>query len=234
MNMATINGDNGVDSAALVEGDATGEPRKRRKEARPGELMTAALSLFAERGFSATRMDDVAARAGVTKGTLYLYFTSKEALLEAVVRESIVPVIGDAAQMLAQHQGSSAELLALLLKSWWQRVGATPAGAVPKLIIAEAQNFPELTQFYFEHVIERGSDLIKQVLRRGVASGEFRALNVDVVYHTVMSPVIMLMIWSHSFAPCCGDALDPDVYLNATIDLLLRGIVSTSPVSGDS
>lgn len=215
-----------IDSAELAPGEAAGEPRKRRKEARPGELMAAALSLFAERGFAATRMDDVAARAGVTKGTLYLYFASKEALLQAVVRENIVPVIGDAEQMIASHQGSSAELLTMLLLGWWHKVGATPAGAVPKLIVSEAQNFPELTQFYYEQVIQRGSDLIKRVLQRGVASGEFRELNVDLVYHAIMAPVIMLMIWSHSFSPCCGDALDPDAYLTAAIDLLLRGIVN--------
>ena len=123
-------------------------PRRRRKDARPSELTAAALELFVERGFATTRLEDVAARAGVSKGTLYLYFDSKEALFKAVIEEGIVPTLVAAEQQLAEHSGSAAELLRKLLFGWWQQIGGTRLAGVPKLIISESRNFPEVAQYY--------------------------------------------------------------------------------------
>ena len=102
------------------------KPRwERRKDARPQELLEAALDLFVERGYAATRLEDVARRAGVSKGTLYLYYENKEELFKAVVRSSIVPIIGDAEVSVAEFEGHSADLLRQLVLSWWGRLGAT-------------------------------------------------------------------------------------------------------------
>src|ERR1700712_3718971 len=114
------------------------KPRwERRKDARPQELLAAALDLFVERGFASTRLEDVARRAGVSKGTLYLYFTNKEELFKAVVRDSIVPVIGAAEDIIAGFEGHSADLLRIVITDWWQRLGATNASGITKLIMAE-------------------------------------------------------------------------------------------------
>src|SRR5260370_7750478 len=84
---------------------------QRRKQARPGEILTAALELFVERGFTATKLADVARRAGVTKGTVYLYFDGKEALLKAIVRQTIVPALATGDHLVPDHQASPADLL---------------------------------------------------------------------------------------------------------------------------
>src|SRR3954471_19692340 len=101
--------------------------RERRKEARPGELLDAALALFVEKGFTATRSEEVAARAGVSKGTLYLYYPSKEELFKAVVRHNLSNLIAEGIELADSFEGSSSELLVLLMQTWWERVGDTPA-----------------------------------------------------------------------------------------------------------
>lgn len=173
-------------------------PRKRRKEARPSELTAAALALFVEKGFSATRLEEVAQRAGVSKGTLYLYFDSKEALFKVAIQEGIIPAVGKAEAMAAQHAGSDFELLEKLLENWWARVGETQFAGIPKLIIAEARNFPEVAQFYDEKVIRRGQLLIGAALERGIASSEFRPMKVETAMEVVIAPILMLLIWRFS------------------------------------
>ncbi|MBV6539814.1 TetR/AcrR family transcriptional regulator, partial [Ursidibacter maritimus] len=120
----------------------------RRKDARPQELLAAALVLFVERGYAATRLDDVATRAGVSKGTLYLYFASKEDLFRAVVRENLVPVLDEAEQAIDSYTGHSASLLREFILGWWQRIGDTPLSGLTKLMVAESGNFPEVAKFY--------------------------------------------------------------------------------------
>src|SRR3954469_7259386 len=114
------------------------KPRwERRKEARPQELLAAALDLFVERGFAATRLDDVAARAGVSKGTLYLYFANKEELFKAVVRESMLPALDEAEDLIKHHQGHSAALFEDIIMGWWERIGQSKVSGITKLIMAE-------------------------------------------------------------------------------------------------
>jgi AcrR family transcriptional regulator len=134
-------------------------PRRRRKEARPSELTAAALALFVEKGFAGTRLDDVAARAGVSKGTLYLYFESKEALFKAVIEEGMVAALAAAEQRLSDFHGSAAELLQQLLFGWWEQIGQTPMAGVSKLIACESSNFPEVAQYYHDRVLTRGRAL---------------------------------------------------------------------------
>ena len=147
--------------------------RERRKDARPGELLAAALELFVEKGFAATRAEEVAKLAGVSKGTLFLYFSSKEELFKAVVRENISGHFGEWATELDNYQGSSADLLRYCITSWWERIGSTKAAGITKLMMSEAGNFPELLRFYQEEVIEPGNTLIERVLQSGIDKGEF-------------------------------------------------------------
>lgn len=196
----------------------------RRKEARPAELMSAALDLFVERGFSATRLEDVAARAGVSKGTLYLYFSSKEDLFKAVVRGGIVPAIERAEKRFADHRGSASELIRELLKGWWFSVGNTRLGGIPKLMIAESGNFPELAQFYYDEVISRGHRLVAAAVQLGIDNGEFLPLNVDYLMRLVIAPLWLLTVWRFSFDQCDSHELDPVAYLDTHVDLILRGL----------
>lgn len=201
----------------------TRAPRRRRKDARPSELTAAALELFVEKGFATTRLEDVAARAGVSKGTLYLYFDSKDALFKAVIEEGIVPTLVAAEQQLAEHSGSAVELLRKLLFGWWQQIGGTRLAGVPKLIISESRNFPDVAQYYHDKVILRGRALLRTVLQRGIASGEFRALDVETAIDVIIAPLLMLVIWRFSLC-FCGRETDPEAYLETHFDLLVHGL----------
>lgn len=203
---------------------------ERRKEARPQELLAAALDLFVERGYSATRLDDVAARAGVSKGTLYLYFANKEELFKAVVRENMVPVLGEAEDIVENFEGSTADLFREIILGWWERIGSTKLSGIAKLMMAESSNFPEVAQFYFEEVISRGNAMIMSMLERGIKRGEFRHIDVNQAMNVVCAPMLMLMMWKHSFNTCRVDPLQPEAYLNSFIDLLLNGLLSDRSV----
>lgn len=199
-------------------------PRKRRKEARPSELLAAALDLFVEKGFAATRLEDVAARAGVSKGTLYLYYENKEALFKAVIQEGIIPVIVENEAIAAQHCGSSFDLMEKLLANWWNKIGQTAFAGIPKLMVAEARNFPELGRYYVENVINRGRALVGSALQRGMASGEFRTMGVETTIDVVIAPILMLLIWRHSMSCCAGNDSDPQLYLQIHMDILRQGL----------
>ena len=203
------------------------EPRwERRKDARPGELASAALELFVERGFAATRLEDVAKRAGVSKGTLYLYFDSKEDLYKAVVREGIVSRIVEFEDRMRAYQGSSADLMRLLVKTWWQKIGSTKLAGISKLMMSEAGNFQELASFYHAEVIVRGLALFTAAIQRGIDSGEFRPVELAHTPHICAAPVLMLMLWRNSFDLCGIEKMDPDAYLVTHTDMLVRGLLA--------
>ena len=206
---------------------AIATPRKRRKEARPSELTAAALGLFVEKGFSATRLEEIAQRAGVSKGTLYLYFDSKEVLFKAVIQEGIIPAVDEAEAIAARHAGSAFELLEKLLESWGTRIGETAFAGIPKLMVAEARNFPEVAQFYYENVIRRGQLLVGAALERGIASGEFRPMKVDSAIEVLIAPILMLLIWRFSLGSCEQKQSNPREYLATYLDLLRQGLQRT-------
>lgn len=183
---------------------------ERRKEHRPGELLDAALEVFVARGYAAARLDDVAARAGVSKGTLYLYYAGKEDLFKAVVRVNIVPVIEQFRQRIEQATGSNEELLTNVLTDWWHCFSQPHIGGIIKLIIAEASNFPEIARFFHEEVASIGHGVIRQLIQRGVERQEFRKpCEMDVAAHLVMSPLVMKLIWAHSMTQCGVPQLVP-------------------------
>ncbi len=202
--------------------------RSRRKDARPGELLDAALDLFVEHGYAATRVEAVAERAGVSKGTLFRYFASKEALFQAVVHQHLVGLLDEWSASIDGHGGPSADLLRASLLQWWERVGASRTSGITKLVLTEAAQFPELGAFYQQEVIARGHALLRRILLRGMASGEFRAVDVDHTIHALTSPMLFLIVWKHSLAPCVPrqGALDPGQFIDAQIDLLLHGLLS--------
>ena len=203
----------------------------RRKDARPQELLEAALDLFVERGYAATRLDDVARQAGVSKGTLYLYFTNKEELFKAVVRENLFPVLTEAEEIIDQHQGSSAALFREFILQWWAKIGETRLSGITKLMIAESGNFPEVTKFYHDEVISRSNAIIIRMLERGIARGEFRPIDTANAHRVICAPIIMLMMWKHSFGACQAEPVSPQDYLECFSDLLLRGLLAEPAIA---
>ncbi len=204
---------------------------RRRKEDRPGEIIAAALACFAERGFAATRLDDVARRAGVTKGTLYLYFPNKEELFKAVVRRTIVAKI-EQSETLLSHSPDPAPALLERFIAQWLAVMETPASAIPKLIISEAGNFPDLARFYLEEVVLRGTALVRKLLQMGIERGEFRPASLDHAAICVVAPMILSMLWQHSFERHAGHPLDAAAICRTHLELLLRGLTQAAPAAG--
>ncbi|TWO73044.1 TetR/AcrR family transcriptional regulator [Caenimonas sedimenti] len=200
--------------------------RERRKEARPGELLDAALDLFVEKGFAATRAEEVAARAGVSKGTLFLYFPSKEELFKAVVRENISGRFAEWNAEFEAFEGTTADMLRYCMRVWWERIGATRASGITKLIISEARNFPDIAAFYQQEVIRPGTELVRRILQRGVDSGEFRALDMEYATFSVTAPMIFLIMMKHSLGACAPQdyPLDPERYVTSQVETLLRGL----------
>jgi AcrR family transcriptional regulator len=200
--------------------------RERRKEARPGELLDAALDLFVEKGFAATRSEEVAARAGVSKGTLFLYFPSKEELFKAVVRDNISGRFAEWQEEFKTFEGSTADMVRYCMRVWWERIGATRASGITKLMISEARNFPELAAFYQQEVIRPGTDLVRRILQRGVASGEFRAIDIEYTVFSIVAPMIFLIMMKHSLGACAPQdyPLDPQRYVEAQLETLLLGL----------
>nr|WP_315184146.1 TetR/AcrR family transcriptional regulator [uncultured Albidiferax sp.] len=200
--------------------------RARRKEARPGELLAAALDLFVEKGFAATRVEEVAQRAGVSKGTLFLYFPSKEELFKAVVRQSLSARFFEWSAEVDDFTGSSADLLRHGMLSWWERVGNTQASGMTKLMLTEAHNFPEMAAFYQTEVALPYQALVRRILQRGIDSGEFAPVDPDLATYSVTAPLIFLAMWKHSMGnhPCAPAALDPQAYLASQLHILLNGL----------
>ena len=202
----------------------TPEPKwRRRKKARPEELVAAALALFAEQGFAATRMRDVAKRAGVSKGTVYLYFQSKEDLLRAAVRGSIVPILDIGDDLELDSDASATSLLDRLLRDWvgeFERRGVT---GVPRLVMAEAGNFPEIAQEYVSAVIQRSRRLFARVLKRGMRDGEFRAFDVRAAVDVLLAPVLYAQIHRASLGTWDSDAFG-DTFLDTHLEFFLRSI----------
>src|SRR5262245_30635161 len=196
---------------------------RRRKADRPAEILSAALDCFAERGFAATRMDDVAARAGVTKGTVYLYFKTKEDLFKALVRSELLPNI-EHAEAVAARGGSAAALLERLVSQWAEHVVPSRVGVLPKLMIAEAGNFPELAKFYLDEVVHRALGLIRRVLLAGIEAGEFRPVDADHTAYLVVAPLLLSVLWRHSFEPHDDRPLDASALCRAHLDFLLTSL----------
>lgn len=200
--------------------------RQRRKDARPQELLEAALSLFVAKGLAATRAEDVARQAGVSKGTLYLYYPSKDELFKAVVRAYLGNAIAASGELAEQFEGSTSELLHLLARTWWTRVGSSQAAGLLVLMISESRAFPDLAQFYMEEVMAPSHALLNRVVERGIRRGEFRAMDVSSVAHALIAPAHFLILHRQCASACAPHAvmLDPEQFMSTQIELLLRGL----------
>ena len=204
--------------------DETAHKRERRKEARPVELLDAALTLFVEKGYAATKVEEVAAMAGVSKGTLFLYFATKQDLFKAVIRSNLADHFPAWNQEFDSFQGKTADMLSYAMQSWWERIGNTRASGITKLVVSEGSNFPEVVQFYEAEVMRPGRALFKAILQRGMDRGEFRPMDTDTAVYSLVSTIFFLSMWRHSLSPCdSSSTLNPQVFLQSHVDALIRG-----------
>lgn len=201
----------------------TVKPR-RRKEARPTELIDAGLKEFALHGFAGARLEDVARRAGVVKGTIYRYFSDKEALFLAAVRSEITPVFDEIAGFVDAFPGSTRELLQLIIEAIHRQLVNSDLRVLVRIIIAEGERFPVLTELYYRETISKGRALLEQIVARGIERGEVRMGATADLPLVIVAPAIMAAIWRMTFerhAPISSEA-----FLAAHIDLVLNGLLT--------
>jgi|SRR6185312_11701909 len=202
----------------------------RRKDERGAEILEAALASFAEKGFAATRMDDIARRAGVSKGTLYLYFDSKQALFKALARASIGAQLAAVRAHVEAHKGSSAELLRFVLAMIGNFAATSDRVVLGRVLLAEAGNFPELAEFWRREIIDQGLGVLGAIIRRGQAQGEFRSMPVEHAARLCVAPIVFLVFWRAVFARFDSTPYDYQGLVQAHLDTLLRGL---APGKGD-
>lgn len=221
----------GAGTSAAVRADlksGAGPRWRRRKESRPGEIVSAALESFVERGYAATKLAEVARRAGVSKGTLYLYFRDKEDLFRAVVDRMAVPTVERGEAMAAGFEGSAADLLRALLLDWWDLIRGSHRSGLTKLMVAESHNFPGAADAFVRRVVLRRRRLLSRVLARGIAQGEFRRLDLDLAVRLAVAPILLASIWEHSFRAQDRDGVDARELIRLHVDIFLAGIAQRS------
>lgn len=211
------------DPVVISEPDVA-EPRfQRRKEERPDEIAEAAFDVFSEHGYAGARVDDVAKRAGVSKGLLYLYFRTKEELFKAVVMRVISPKMDALIERLSASEQSAEQLLRGPLQQFMQQLPRSRARVVIKLMISDGAKHPDLVDFYWETVASKGLALISSIIERGVANGEFRKTAVSEQPQLVVAPMIVATVWRIIFA---DRSLDTDQLVSTHIDMLVSYLKS--------
>ena len=197
---------------------------QRRKDQRPLEILFAALNLFVSKGFASTRIEDIAKQANVSKGTVYLYFSSKEDLFKKMVHEVMVPKINEVEEYISSYQGSQSELLQQVIRHWWKTIKESGLIGVPKLIIAEADKFPDLTRFYMKEVIHRIQSILMNILDKGQKKKEFKAMDTVLTTRVIMSSLVYFSMWDISLKKYDKKNLNVDDLIEQQILLLLTGI----------
>ncbi len=203
------------------------EPRfQRRKEDRPAEITQAAFAAFAENGYAATRIDEVAKRAGVSKGLLYLYFKTKEDLFKAVIRSFLAPRIDALISNIEESDLSAEEFLRGPFLAFAKSLPKSPAKILVRLMIAEGPKYPDLTAWYWDNVVSRALDALRTLIRRGVDNGEFRESAVNEFPQLLVAPIFFSMIWTIVFRP--HSDLDTDRFIEAHVEMILESIKAKS------
>jgi AcrR family transcriptional regulator len=200
----------------------TSKTRRRRKDARPQEIIAAGLAEFAERGFAAARLEDVAARAGIVKGTIYRYFTNKEALFEAALSSGMGPAFENLPDLVAGYDGSTIDLLRLMIRRLYGILFNPDVELLARIIISEGRRFPAVAELYHRLLVNKGREILRQIIERGVARGDLLPSPLCATPEVLVSPVIMAIVWHmvfDEFAP-----IAPERFLEAHLDLLEKAL----------
>ena len=197
---------------------------RRRAEARPDEVLDAALALFIEKGFAATRVEDIATRAGLSKGAVYLYFPSKESILEGLVRRAISPIADNALGMLRNYAGDPRIVISTALKMIAGRLKDPELVAIPRLLIREIVNFPEFAEMYRREVLDRVIPALIGLIENGIREGYFRKVDAELTLRSVIGPVIAHMLISELFGIRPRDGLAIDRLIDNHLSILFDGL----------
>ena len=201
------------------------KPKFRRRAAdRPDEVLDAAVHLFMERGFAATRVDDIATAAGISKGAVYQYFPTKQAIFEALVRRAVGPLVDEAVTASADRPGDPAKVIEGLARAVATRLKDPTRAAIPLLVIAEAATFPELAEFYRKEVVERAVAAFSRLYEEGVARGQLRAVPSAVAMRCVMGPIIANIILGRVFGLGLPKGVSDDDFIAAHLDIMMNGL----------
>ena len=200
-------------------------PRRRRPEARPDEILDAALSVFVEQGFTAARVEDIARRAGLSKGAVYLYFPSKEAMLNALVEQSAGTLAKAAERLVAvgaprDPEAALRSVVFMLIKA----MSDPEISAAPRLVLTEAHRFPDIATFYRSHVLDTARRAIDELVSDGVATGTFRAVDTDMMMRCIGGPCLGHMVLASVFDFHPQALSDPADIADALCDILLYGL----------
>ena len=204
----------------------TKEPRwQRRAEDRPREICAAALDLFAEKGFAAARLDEIARRAGVSKGTLYLYFHNKEDLFRAVVRDTVAPNVEVVREIVEGVDLPFAEIVRMLLPRFVALTHNVRVGAVAKMVIGESRNFPELAKVWHDEVVTKVLGMLGALIRRAQDRGEVRAGDPRLHAMSLMGAMLMGLLWHETLEPVGGEPIDLDALAWQHAETVLGGLL---------
>jgi AcrR family transcriptional regulator len=205
--------------------EARTETRRRRKAERPQEILEAAFVEFSRNGYAMTTLDRVAEHAGVTKGTIYVYFENKEHLFISMVREVTKTALDTVHEMLETHKGTTADLLRAQFSFIYQHiVEDRRRREVLRMLIAEAPRFPELADRYHQEILRPCLDMLRQAIGRGMDRGEFRKSAIVDLPQIVIAPIALVDIWMMMFDD--RQPLDMKAYFNAHLDLVLNGLLA--------
>ena len=203
------------------------EPRwRRRKEQRPSDIVAAALAVFAEKGFAGARIEEIARRAGLSKGAVYLYFPTKEDMFRAVVQTTVLPYIAAIEQAVLAMEMPFADRLRMILPRFATLVGAVPLGAVAKMVIGESRNFPELAKVWHDNVVSKGIGLLTRLIAEAQAKGEGRPGDPRTHAFSIMGPMIIGIVWHETFTPVGGDPIDLPAVARQHVETVLTGLLS--------
>jgi AcrR family transcriptional regulator len=208
---------------APVPAEKQAKTWQRRKQARPGEILDAAIAVFAEKGYAAARMEDIGVKAGVTKGTIYLYFPSKEEVFKSLARQHITDMLAITAENARKFEGKTFDFLAAFIQGCITKMNSD-ASVLPKIIISEARNFPELAKFWREEVIDKSLGMLSAIIAKGVARGEVRDVPPDHIARLCVAPMLMGLIWRNTFAQTDDEPFDYAGFLALHCDVLFRGL----------
>lgn len=210
--------------------NTTDKKFRRRAEARPDEMLDAALAVFSEKGFAAAKVDEVARRAGVSKGTVYLYFPSKEALMEGIVRRAVAPIAERAVPDMAAFEGDVRLPIAMLIETLRKLLSDPQNMAVPRLILREIMNFPGLVELYRREVLGKVIPVLTALVARGVASGQLRKVDPEMTVRSIIGPVLAHVALSEIFGIRPDEGLALDRLVENHLDILFFGL---SPAGGE-
>ena len=209
---------------------AQSDPRWRRlPEERPQQILDAALSVFAEHGIDAAKLEEIAARAGVSKGTIYLYFSSKEELFREVVRQKVGPLIANADKKNAA-EGSAEDQLRAYIAHQWECLGLEDSEGWIRLVMLELHKYPDLAAFHWAEVVVPSNAILAGIVRRGVASGEFRSIDPSAAVQMIKAIILMHVLWTGPRAPAPPEHRPAVAAVPANVtDFVLHALRATPP-----